>query len=46
MSLGIEHADLQGEAPPRGDRATAGSATSLDHVDLNGRPRFTTAARR
>jgi len=44
--LGIEHADLQGEALLAAVTADGRFRDVLDHVDLNGRPRFTTATRR
>jgi len=44
--IGIEHADLQGEALPRVLAATGDWDDILDHADLAGRPRFTTARRR
>lgn len=44
--LGIEHADLQGEALPAEVAADGRFADVEDHRDLNDRPRFTTAIRR
>lgn len=44
--LGIEHADLQGELLPAAVHAHGGFIDVEDHADLNGRPRYTTAARR
>jgi release factor glutamine methyltransferase len=44
--LGIEHADQQGTALPALVRAHGGFTDVEDHVDLAGRPRFTTARRR
>lgn len=44
--LGIEHADLQGEVVPAAIRAHGGFTDIEDHRDLNGRPRFSTAAKR
>ena len=41
--LGFEHADAQGEAAPAVLRATGRWAEVVDHRDLAGRPRFTTA---
>ena len=43
--LGIEHADLQGTALPALVRAQQGWTDVTDHLDLAGRPRFTTAQR-
>ncbi len=44
-ALGIEHADQQGTALPAVVRAHGGWADVADHVDLAGRPRYTTATR-
>ncbi|MCW2701362.1 MAG: protein-(glutamine-N5) methyltransferase, release factor-specific [Blastococcus sp.] len=44
--LGIEHADQQGSSLPALVRASGGWDDVADHVDLAGRPRFTTARRR
>lgn len=44
--LGIEHADLQGGTLPAAVTADGRFADIVDHVDLNDRPRFTTAVRR
>ncbi|MDQ3592535.1 MAG: peptide chain release factor N(5)-glutamine methyltransferase, partial [Actinomycetota bacterium] len=44
--LGCEHADVQGESVPAIFRAAQRWSDVRDHVDLNGRPRFTTARRR
>lgn len=44
--LGVEHADRQGEAVPALLRAHGGYTDVVDHPDLAGRPRFTTATRR
>jgi release factor glutamine methyltransferase len=44
-ALGIEHADQQGEALPALVRAVGGWDDVADHLDLAGRPRFTTARR-
>jgi len=44
--IGVEHADLQGKALPRVLAATGDWDDIVDHVDLAGRPRFTTARRR
>lgn len=41
--LGFEHADVQGEAAPDVLRAAGRWAEVVDHRDLAGRPRFTTA---
>jgi release factor glutamine methyltransferase len=41
--LGIEHADQQGSSLPAVVRAAGGWAEVVDHPDLAGRPRFTTA---
>ncbi len=41
--LGVEHADVQGEAVPAVLTATARWTEVRDHRDLAGRPRFTTA---
>ena len=41
--LGVEHADVQGEAVPAVLTATGRWAEVRDHRDLAGRPRFTTA---
>lgn len=41
--LGVEHADVQGEAVPAVLVATGRWADVRDHPDLAGRPRFTTA---
>lgn len=41
--LGFEHADVQGEAAPGVLRADGRWAEVVDHRDLAGRPRFTTA---
>ncbi len=41
--LGVEHADVQGEAVPGVLTATGGWTEVRDHRDLAGRPRFTTA---
>jgi release factor glutamine methyltransferase len=43
--LGIEHADQQGVALPAVVRAHGGFTDVEDHLDLAGRPRFTTARR-
>ncbi|WP_040338317.1 peptide chain release factor N(5)-glutamine methyltransferase [Candidatus Blastococcus massiliensis] len=43
--LGIEHADQQGTALPAVVRAHGGFTQVEDHLDLAGRPRFTTARR-
>jgi release factor glutamine methyltransferase len=43
--LGIEHADVQGGALPALVRAAGGWTDVLDHPDLAGRPRYTTARR-
>jgi release factor glutamine methyltransferase len=43
--LGIEHADQQGSALPALVRAHGQFTDVLDHPDLAGRPRFTTARR-
>ncbi len=43
--LGIEHADQQGTALPALVRAHGAFTDVEDHVDLAGRPRFTTARR-
>ncbi|TQN41710.1 release factor glutamine methyltransferase [Blastococcus colisei] len=43
--LGIEHADQQGGSLPALVRAHGGFANVQDHLDLAGRPRFTTARR-
>jgi release factor glutamine methyltransferase len=42
-ALGVEHADVQGDAVPAVFSATGRWADIRDHVDLAGRPRFTTA---
>jgi release factor glutamine methyltransferase len=44
--IGIEHADVQGEAMPRLLAAAGEWDEIADHADLAGRPRFTTARRR
>jgi release factor glutamine methyltransferase len=44
-SVGIEHADLQGESVPALLRRMAGWQQVADHRDLAGRPRFATAMR-
>jgi release factor glutamine methyltransferase len=44
-ALGIEHADQQGGALPALVRAAGGWVDVIDHRDLAGRPRFTTARR-
>ncbi len=44
-SVGIEHADLQGESVPALLRRMAGWQQVADHRDLAGRPRFATALR-
>ena len=44
-ALGIEHADQQGEALPALVRGAGGWTDVVDHHDLAGRPRFTTARR-
>jgi release factor glutamine methyltransferase len=44
-ALGIEHADQQGEALPALVRGAGGWTDVVDHRDLAGRPRFTTARR-
>ena len=44
--LGIEHADQQGASLPALVRAHGGWTEVLDHLDLAGRPRYTTAQRR
>jgi len=44
-ALGIEHADQQGEALPALVRGVGGWEDVADHLDLAGRPRFTTARR-
>jgi release factor glutamine methyltransferase len=41
--LGVEHADVQGEAVPEVLAATGRWTDVRDHRDLAGRPRFTTA---
>jgi release factor glutamine methyltransferase len=41
--LGVEHADVQGEAVPAALTATGRWTEVRDHRDLAGRPRFTTA---
>lgn len=41
--LGFEHADVQGESAPAVLAATARWVDVRDHLDLAGRPRFTTA---
>ena len=41
--LGVEHADVQGEAVPAVLTANGRWTDVRDHVDLAGRPRFTTA---
>lgn len=41
--LGFEHADVQGESAPAVLAATGRWADVRDHLDLAGRPRFTTA---
>ena len=41
--LGVEHADVQGEAVPAVLTATGRWTEVRDHRDLAGRPRFTTA---
>jgi len=41
--LGVEHADVQGEAVPAVLTATGRWTEVRDHRDLSGRPRFTTA---
>ena len=41
----VEHADSQGESLPRRMRATGEWSEVIDHVDLAGRPRVTTARR-
>ena len=41
--LGVEHADVQGEAVPAVLAATGRWSEVRDHSDLAGRPRFTTA---
>jgi release factor glutamine methyltransferase len=41
--LGIEHADQQGSALPALVRASGGWSEVADHIDLAGRPRYTTA---
>src|SRR5262249_2838817 len=41
--VGAEHADLQGESAPAVFTATGRWRDVRDHVDLAGRPRFTTA---
>jgi release factor glutamine methyltransferase len=41
--VGVEHADVQGEAVPAVLAATGRWADVRDHPDLAGRPRFTTA---
>lgn len=43
--IGIEHADAQGDAVPAVLRAAGGWTDIVDHPDLAGRPRFTTATR-
>jgi release factor glutamine methyltransferase len=43
--LGIEHADQQGSALPALVRASGGWREVGDHIDLAGRPRYTTAQR-
>ena len=43
--LGIEHADQQGSALPALVRAHGAFTDVVDHPDLAGRPRFTTACR-
>ncbi|MGY1638491.1 peptide chain release factor N(5)-glutamine methyltransferase [Geodermatophilus sp. SYSU D00742] len=43
--LGVEHADQQGSALPALVRAHGGFDDVVDHPDLAGRPRFTTARR-
>jgi len=43
--LGVEHADVQGEAVPALLRAAGGWTDVADHPDLAGRPRFTTGRR-
>lgn len=43
--LGIEHADVQGDALPALVRAQGAFTDVEDHPDLAGRPRFTTARR-
>ena len=43
--LGIEHADVQGTSLPALVRGTGGWTEVADHLDLAGRPRFTTARR-
>jgi release factor glutamine methyltransferase len=44
--IGIEHADVQGEAVPRVLAGTGDWTDIADHRDLADRPRFTTARRR
>jgi release factor glutamine methyltransferase len=44
-ALGIEHADQQGAALPALVRASGGWTDVVDHRDLAGRPRYTTARR-
>jgi release factor glutamine methyltransferase len=41
----VEHADSQGESLPRRMRATGEWSEVVDHLDLSGRPRVTTARR-
>jgi release factor glutamine methyltransferase len=41
----VEHADSQGESLPRRLRASGSWSEVIDHVDLAGRPRVTTARR-
>ncbi len=41
--IGAEHADVQGESAPAIFAATGRWADVVDHLDLAGRPRFTTA---
>lgn len=41
--LGIEHSDAQGEAVPALLRAAGGWTEVVDHADLAGRPRYSTA---
>ena len=41
--LGIEHADQQGSALPALVRASGSWSDVADHIDLAGRPRYTTA---
>ena len=42
-ALGLEHADVQGESAPGGLVASGRWSHVVDHRDLAGRPRFTTA---